>query len=148
MMARRQPGRLNKPKYEDPIPVILLSLPLVNHDIQQRLAVEWDSVKPVSWVIRTLNWYADHDRGVLWFVHLIVATTPIALSAHGVSVPWLIAIAIVSMSIVGWLDRVGLDAEQEQLIDETLRRYYRKYNRPIEKQQKRQLRREMREVRI
>jgi hypothetical protein len=52
------------------------------------------------------------------------------------------------MSIVGWLDRVGLDAEQEQLIDETLRRYYRKYNRPIEKQQKRQLRREMREVRI
>ena len=143
LMSQRPPGTPHRPKYRDPVTVALLNLPFVSYDRREALARKWDDVKPVNRVIRVLNWYASHDRNLLFFARLVVTMAPIVLSAYGVGVAWIVSSVVASMFIIEWLDRVRSEAERRQTKSEAKREYYREVERPRRKAQERELRRQL-----
>lgn len=145
LQSMQPPGASASPKYHDPITMLFLRLPIVSDDRRQSLAHAWDSRKPAFRVHQALEWYGRHDQNIWLVARLVVAMTPIILAHRDIPVELIVSIVVVSMFIVEWLDRIRVDAEREQLVSETLQRYYREYDRPRDKARKRKLRRQMRE---
>lgn len=144
-MSKRPPGETYWAKYNDPVTTALLSLPFVDHDRRVALARAWDSNKPAEYVYRVLEWYTRHDESLLLFSRLVVVVTPVLLISQGVGVEWIIPSVVGLMFVIEKLERVRIEKERAQAVEESKREYWRAVERPREKARMRELRRELRE---
>ncbi|WP_121822116.1 hypothetical protein [Halostella salina] len=147
LASQRPPVNPFGAKYTDPVLVALLKLPYVSYDRRQALAEAWDEWKPDEYVYRALAWYARHDQNLLLFARLAVTVSPIVLMHVGVGVGRVVSFVVASLFIVEWLNRVRVEKEREQAMEDAKREYWRQVERPRINARERELWQELAEER-
>lgn len=137
--SKPPPATPTGPKYDDPVTVALLRLPFTTDERRQELAAKWESAKPALLISNALEWYARHDRDILLFGRIGIATLPLILTTYGIPIPLLVSGVAVSLSIFEWLDRVRSEKERQRTKAEAMNEYWRSEVEPGINAQKRRL---------